>query len=408
MQMNQHREFSVEDALSAAEAALAREAGEPVAIQDAQGLSAEERRNLILRASAVRRDGSAKRIIIKATRAADYDAAGEDAYERFGLFKEWAAATFLARRAKKEGRPSRFLAADIFRGVLVFDDLGEGLQSLAQTLLHGSSRDAEKALTAYAIALARLHAETITPQVEHNEIIRSAFPRSRVAQPGRPGAVPLGHDWLNQFSTVVQSLLGGNLPGHELAAIAEHMQRPGPWLVLAHGDPCPDNVLLTADGTAELIDFEFAAPGHALIDATYWRMGFPTCWCAGDIPKAVGDQLDLTYRGALADSVPLARDEDAFRRESTIVSVAWLLASLGWLLERALKEDTVWGVSTLRSRVLFYLARAVEITAHRDGFAGIAKVSAQLLAELGDRWPATTPMALYPAFAGQVKGSGSA
>jgi thiamine kinase-like enzyme len=395
--MNPQRAFSVEDSVRAAEVALTHSAGEPAAIRDVQSLSDEQRRNLILRASAIGRDGSAKPIIIKATRAANYDPAAEDAYERFGLAKEWAAATLLAQRAHKHRRHSTFLAADVRRGVIVFEDLG-GLQSLAQTLLHGSVPEAEKALTAYALALAQLHTETLNPQTEHEEIVRRAFPNARVAQPGRPGAVPLGHDWLDQVSQMVPSLLGGSLPEREVAIVAKHMRRPGPWLVLAHADPCPDNVLLTAPGRAELIDFEFAAPGHALIDATYWRMGFPTCWCAGDLPNAVADRLDQTYRVALAESLPLAANYEAFRRESAIVSVAWMLASLGWILERALKEDVTWGISTLRSRILFYLERAVEIAAHEDELAGIAKAIQLWLATLRDCWPAIAPLAVYPAF----------
>ena len=63
---------------------------------------------------------------------------------------------------------------------------------------------------------------------------------------------------------------------------------------LVHGDPCPDNVLFAADGRAVLIDFEFARPSHALFDAAYWRMGFPTCWCAGTIPTEVEHRIDLS------------------------------------------------------------------------------------------------------------------
>jgi hypothetical protein len=58
----------------------------------------------------VERHGLAKPIIIKATRAADYDAAAADAYERFGLVKEWAAATFLARQPERRGGHTAFLA----------------------------------------------------------------------------------------------------------------------------------------------------------------------------------------------------------------------------------------------------------------------------------------------------------
>jgi len=56
-------------------------------------LSKDERRNLILRA-----DTSRGPVIVKATRAKDYDAGSIEAFER-GLVKEWVATAFLARHA---------------------------------------------------------------------------------------------------------------------------------------------------------------------------------------------------------------------------------------------------------------------------------------------------------------------
>jgi hypothetical protein len=216
-------------------------------------------------------------------------------------------------------------------GILVFEDFGEELPSLVKPpLLHGSAKDAEQALTAYAIALARLHAETTHLQAEYTEIVRTAFPRANVPRRGKAGALPLGHGWIDRVAHNAPSLRGGTLPDREVMLIAQRLRRPGPWLALAHGDPCPDNVLSTSGGRAELIDFEFATPGYALLDAAYWRMGFPTCWCAGHVPREVSNCIDRAYRTILAESVPLAADDDVFQQESAFISVAWLpVVSLG-------------------------------------------------------------------------------
>jgi phosphotransferase family enzyme len=361
-----YRSFTVDDAVKAAKAALSWSVGKKVAIGSVRELSGDQRRNLILRALAVGDNGSAKPIIIKATRAADYDAAAVDAYERFGLVKEWAAATLLAGQARRRGRQAAFLAGDAVQGVLVFEDFGEDLQSLVNPLLHGSASEAEQALITYAIALARLHADTIFCQREHAEIIRAAFPRT-VQQLRWPGALTLGDDWMHRVVGTAP-LSSEAFPERELKLISERLQSPGVWFALVHGDPCPDNVLLTGTGTAELIDFEFATPGHALLDAAYWRMGFPTCWCAGRVPKAIGARLDRAYRGALAEAVPLAADDDAFRLETAFISVAWLLASLAWLLERALKEDTSLGYLRL-TKPYSLLSRNSYRGSNRDRYA---------------------------------------
>jgi hypothetical protein len=130
----------------------------------------------------------------------------------------------------------------------------------------------------------------------------------------------------------VTDLLGGAPPANEIEAIAQRLSDPGPWLGLVHRDGCPDNVLLS-DGRAHLIDFEFAGPGHVMLDATYWRLGFPTCWCAGRIPDDVISRMDRAYR----DALPIEVDDGAFRQETAMLLFVRMFASQAWLLEGALR-----------------------------------------------------------------------
>lgn len=392
--MNPYRSFTADDAVRVAAAALSRESSEAVVIDKVSELGGDQCRNLIVRASAVDPQGVARAIIVKATRAADYDPSAENAYATSGLVKEWAAATLLARQAARAGQRGALLAADVAQGVLVFRDHGEDLPSLVRPLLHGSADDAERALTAFALALARLHAATIGCRDDHAEIVRSDFPAAMVPPPAR--------DWINRVPRKVIALLGGSIPDDELMLMAGRLQSPGPWLALVHGDPCPDNVLLTADGTAELVDFEFAGPGHALLDATYWWMSFPTCWCAGRIPAEVSERIDSAYRAALIEAVPAAADEHAFQQERAIISAIWLLGSLEWLLEAALAQDTDWGMSSRRSRILYYLEVAIRMCGDAGILAGTCRAASAWLDDLRNRWPSSAPLAAYSAFTGSV------
>jgi hypothetical protein len=387
--MEPYRTFSEDDAIRAAEAALSRLDKRAVSIGEAKVLSDGQRRSLILRAVAVGSDGAATPIIIKATRAANYDPSSPEIYHS-GLAKEWAAGTLLARLSGDRSNHAVLLAADTAQGVLVFEDFGGELASLVHPLLHGSLADAEGALTAYAVALARLHVKTLGRQADHAEIVRSAFPSARIS--------PLGHGWIEEVANKVLSLLGGAIPPGDLQLMQGRLERPGAWLSLVHGDPCPDNVLLAADGSVHLIDFEFATPGHALTDAAYWRMGFPTCWCAGQVPRAVGGRIDRTYRAILSEFIPEAADDDVFEEESAIIGATWLFGSLGHMLGQALSEDTDWGVATRRSRILYYLESSIEMTARADVLRQTRRLAAIWLDDLRRRWPSSQPLAPYPAF----------
>jgi hypothetical protein len=151
-----------------------------------------------------------------------------------------------------------------------------------------------------------------------------------------------------------------------------------------------------------LIDFEFAAPGHILMDAAYWWMGFPTCWCAGSIPDAIAQRIDQAYRKVLAEAAPIAADDNAFAVESAIIRIAWLFDSLTWLLEKALQSEGPWGTSTNRNRILHYLQAAIKAA----DAAGIRRSATTWMDQLRAQWPNASPLGLYPAFDTRLRNPG--
>jgi len=388
--MTDFRPFTHEDAAAVASAALSRAFGGHVRTEAVRIIGEETRRNLILRARAVQDGREPRSIIIKATRAASYDAGASNAYETSGLVKEWAAARYLARHAPGQTSTPVLLAFDLQHGVLVYGDVGEDLPSLVGPLLHGTAQEAEKALTAYAGALAALHAATIACRDDHSAILREAFPATVIPPPA--------HRWIENVVRVPHALLGGEFPENDTDLILQHLRQPGCWQALVHGDPCPDNVLFAADGRAVLIDFEFARPSHALFDAAYWRMGFPTCWCAGTIPTEVEHRIDRVYRIAMADAVPQAGDDKAFHRESAVIDAAWLLGNLAWLLPDALTEDATWGRATNRSRIITYLQRAIRSAEAADVLPRLRMLASTWHDDLRCRWPDTPLLSDFPAF----------
>jgi hypothetical protein len=384
------RIVDIQEIVACAGEALSKVSSGTVKLDDVKVLSKDSRRNFIARASARYADGSVRPVILKSTRSATYDHAAETVLQTSGLAKEWVACAFLATRARGRDHGSALLAGDVARGIMVFEDLGADLASLVDPLLKGTAEEAEHALKLYAAALGRLHADTVYCSDAHHETFQGVFGSDRSR--GQPG-------WrVEQEAELVTGKLGGSPPVSELEFLSSRLIEPGPWLTLIHGDPCPDNSLLVG-GRIRLIDYEFARPSHAILDGSYWRIGFPTCWCAGRTPDDVAARVDAAYRMELGSSIPLALDDTAYRIEVTYMSAVWLFSCLSRRLDQALEGDEMSGIWSIRGRLLWYLEAVVEMTAAAGVLHGINEAAQGWLSELRRRWPDAKPLGLYPAFA---------
>jgi hypothetical protein len=388
--MDTLRTVDVPDLAARAATALSRAGGGPVTLDHIQPLSKDARRNFIARARATDAAGQARAVIVKATRSPSYDPAADNSLESSGLVREWVATAYIRDRAPGRRHGAALLAGDAPYGLLVFEDLGSDLRTLVDPLLEGTAQDAERALALYAAALARLHADTADCGEAHHAAFQSIFGAGRPRRsPGRR---------VEKQAEGVAAKLGGSAPADELALLSARLADPGPWQSLVHGDPCPDNALLV-DGAIRLIDYEFAQPSHALLDGLYWRIGFPTCWCAGRVPAGVAQRIEDVYRMELAAAMPLARDETAYRTELAYVAAIWLFTCLSWRLDAALVDDARWGIWSIRGRLIWYLEAVIEMTASVGVLPGINAAAQGWLAGLQCRWPEAEPLGLYPAFA---------
>jgi hypothetical protein len=394
--MDDLRNLDLGEVMLRAASALSRASGRTVKLDQGQPLSKSARRNLIVRGIAVEDDGEARPVIVKATRSAGYDPTAANALQASGLVREWVATAHLAAHAAGRDHGAALLAGDVEAGVLVFEDLGAGTGSLVDAMLHGTEAAAEQALTSYATALGRLHADTVGCLDAHHATFQSIFGGGRVLR--APG-------WrVEDEAKVVVDRIGHAPPASELALLSSRLADPGPWLSLVHGDPCPDNALLVG-GRIRLIDYEWARVSHALLDGLYWKIGFPTCWCAGLTPADVAARLDAVYRAELGRAIPAAADEEAYRVEAAYMTVVWLFTCLSWRLGEALDGDERWGTWSIRGRLLWYLEAAIATTDAAGVLPGITRAARTWLAGLRDRWPDATPLGLYPAFVTQPQSS---
>jgi len=294
---------------------------------------------------------------------------------------------------------------DMRTGMIFFvlEDLGPH-RSLVEPLLEEDATSAATALLALVTCLGNLHGSTRGQSARFESLWHNLNPKSGVL-------AWAGAEFYERTKELEAGLerLGVRVEAsfrQELETVSNTMERPGPFLTYIHSDPCPDNVFFLGEDV-RLIDFEFGRFGHALIDATYGRMMFPTCWCANRLPHAVIAQMEAAYRAELVKGCPEAQEDRVFEPALVRVCAFWLLNTLGWHLDSALKEDRKWGIATIRPRLLARIEGFLAIARQLGQLPAVRGTAERLLDVLRERWPEARPLPLYPAFAGAVASSPS-
>jgi tRNA A-37 threonylcarbamoyl transferase component Bud32 len=335
-------------------------------------------------------------VIIKRAMAAGHDTYDPDASSpgpAWRLFNDWAGLQFLSQLADGPPPSPRFYAGDRTQGLIVVEDLGTGLR-LDHLLLSKDAGAAETALTQLGTTLGQMHALTAGNEAAFDRLRDGLGPRAqRTAQE---------EEGLRAAFRGIAEALGvrpSSAVDRELAALQTAIQGASPFRTYIHGDPCPDNCLY-AGATLRLLDFEFGAFGHALLDGVYGRVPFPTCWCTNRIPERIAGHMEEAYRTELVKGCAAAADDHLFYRAVVEACAWWALKPCQWApLPTWLEQDSDWGIATLRQRVLgrfTLLARLTEDFGHLEALGAVAGA---LAVKLRDIWPLEADaMPTYPAF----------
>jgi len=379
--------------LAAAERLLSNELGRQVRLGEVASLTDKGRRNVVLRCRNLS-GGAPSSFIVKQVIAENYDPRNTTSWDVRRFLSDWVGAEFLSTILNVPRCSPRFYAGDRASGFFILEDLGPH-RSLVEPLLEEDAASAGTALLAFATCLGKLHAATRSHSAHFERLCHDLSPDAGLVA------------WTStEFQERIKLLQAGlerlAVPSEaaflqELETVSGAIDRPGPFFTYIHGDPCPDNVFLSGD-QVHLIDFEFGRFGHALIDATYGRMMFPTCWCANRLPQGVISRVESAYRAELVKGCPAAEDDSIFETALVRVCAFWLLNTLGWQLQGALREDRTWGIATVRSRLLARLEAFLAIAGERGQLPAVRGMAERLLGVLRERWPEASPLPLYPAF----------
>lgn len=378
--------------VAAAAQVLSKNLGREVLLDHGECLSDAERRNQILRVRDLSEADPASFIIKKVVSDA-FDPENLESWDSRRFFSDWAGAEFLSGVLPSRRSP-RFYGGHSRLGFFILEDLGAH-RSLVEPLLEEDAAGAERALISFAACLGAIHAGTCGRVAALEDVFRGIHPGfenfSR-ALSGFPERVTSMYAALDALGVRAETGLN-----RELETVGAAIENPGPFLSYIHGDPCPDNVFW--DGNElRLIDFEFGGFGHALADAAYGRMIFPSCWCANALPDALVQRMETVYRSTLARGCPEAQDDRTFEGALVAVCGFWLVSTLSRQLANAIEADRTWGIATIRQRVLRRLEAFIATDHELNRLPALRGTSERLLERLRETWQGLQPLPLYPAF----------
>ncbi len=346
------------------------------------------------RSTVTRVDLGDRRVVVKRQRSVrpfdPRDATDFGAAERF--WNEIVGLELLASRSALHGVAPRLIGYAPTLGIVVLEDVGV-CPSLADLLFSTDSEAAARGLVAWARTLGAIHAAT--PGAPGLDEFEARWER-RAGRPAprRRGIGQLRERWAAIITAAGEAgVVAPNGVERDVVRALYDAVDAGPFLAYSTGDPCPGNFLFRSDGSVWVVDVEYGAYRHALVDGTYTRLGFPTCWCVGAVPASVRAAAEKAYRDELTTGIPEAADDDAY--DAARAACAAMIAGhvLGTALPEALKgaADQV--------RVLATLETLAEICGGNQQRATIAELSSMVAAALRRKWGRVErDLALFPAF----------
>jgi GNAT superfamily N-acetyltransferase len=396
------------DVINKAKQILSEHFDSQIEIDSIAFLSDPERRNIVLRLGLVHSSKAIPKTVILKQSLPEKEN-DQVAYARFA--RDWAGLEFASKIPQRTHNTPLFYGGEKKHRFILIEDLGVKHVSLVDSLTLPNRDKAIRALSRFMKALGSFHAAGAGHTELYETILRKIH-KDNDSQTDDPAHVL--NDLINRLKSAHQTLnlSLSNECIHEAQNLVESILSPGPFTVLTHGDICPDNVFDHEENyELQLIDFEWAIVGNALLDGTYLRMSMPTCWCAKAIPKEVIESLELIYREEISRTILEARDDAIYQKAYTEACGFWILQQTLHFIDSSLENDRVgpsgpvpenslWKSEEnwVRPRVLSRLQAFIEVATSHGLLPHLTNMSKTVLDELQKRWPDAKPLEFYPAF----------
>jgi hypothetical protein len=382
--------------------------GVEVTIQDVKFLSEPDRRNRIARLFLSTGNNEMRSVIFKQSLSdKGQESTDDDILARFA--RDFAGLKFLSRSDINHSIPKFLGASQSFRFILL-EDLGDTHISLVDSLTKSDPGKALEALKRFTKSLAHFHMASHERLEKYDELLVSAHPKRETLEDrikwNEKDLIPK-----LEFVCKAFDIPFTNEVKQEAMDVIKTSLSPGDFYVLTHGDICPDNVFDHEDkDELQLIDFEWVRPGSGLLDATYFRMNFPTCWCAKALPEEVILELEGFYRQTIASKIRASLDDSKYNEHYVAACGFWLLSSMPFAL-RIMDKDECWSsgpvptdslwkpeANLARPRFISRLQAFIKVSKAHGSLPHLRLAAEAILAQAYEKWDDARPLDLYPAF----------
>jgi hypothetical protein len=193
--------------------------------------------------------------------------------------------------------------------------------------------------------------------------------------------------------------------------LEKSIHTPGPFYNFIHADAGPHNFLYFDEGV-QLLDYEFGAFNHGLLDVVSARLGFPHIADNQSVPFQAARQLEGAYQRELAQVLPQVTDRTFFEQELVNACAHWALsrwagAWIYYFKERFEIGDEIMTNKKMdisasqahlnRSRVLTLYQSFIQFAQMTNHQLPIAETLQSFILILKQEWPELDVMPIYPA-----------
>lgn len=345
-------------------------------------------------------------VILKQVTTTKFNNPGGPSGESHRFLNEWASLEFLTNLSDSSNYGPRLLASSREHNFIILEDFGKHPTVL--DLLLGDDRDAaQKGLVVIGIFLGKMQAAAYGREKTFTAIQS----RLNAASPLSDSTLDF-REKVERFQDCFESLSFQPAAGfwEALQDLEQSIHGPTPFRSFIHADAGPHNFLYM-DGTVQLLDYEFGAYHHGLLDVVSARLGFPHTGQVQTVPPEFAQQLEHAYQQEMIAVLPQISDDAFFAKALVDACAHWALSRWIGIWRYYFKERFAIGDETLanekmgltavqaqrsRARVMTLYQSFIQFARQTNRQLIIAETLEHFVHILQKEWPDLDVMPVYP------------